>query len=496
MSKSRRPVAPVAAEFLEEAIRAFAGRCRRPVVQEPGEEAFPLLPDRHEFGRSAGKLLLSAWDDVRNWNRRVVNVAHHQTGRLTLVIEKFGGRQAEAWIFDGDRPEALQWDRQGDRMIVREQFRRMLRRSFVGWELDDLTTERDLEHTLSANYPRAVVRQGKRAWAAILAPPEAPHALSFGLIWLDYVRRRRQPKVTVEGLALFLPAKETQAIALRLRWLDTAKAAFQLFAYSPDGETAPLDLADCGNLHTTLDRCQHSILALPDWVAQLAAWPKVERVSLAGGAASFRIFGLEFARWRDGELRGGFEDRRLLHPRDLPELRAVAGELANLRQEPGSLLQRRSPEAWLEMRVRESLTTLDAHLCPEPVYGQVPAMAGVDRGIADLLAIERSGRLAVLEIKATEDIHLPLQALDYWMRVAWHVEARDFAACGYFPGHTVASTRPRLLLIAPALEFHPTTETILGFFSSVIPVERLGVGIEWREELRLLFRLHGAERPA
>jgi hypothetical protein len=123
-------------------------------------------------------------------------------------------------------------------------------------------------------------------------------------------------------------------------------------------------------------------------------------------------------------------------------------------------------------------------------------MAGVDRGIADLLAIERSGRLAVLEIKASEDVHLPLQALDYWMRVAWHVEAGDFTACGYFPGHTVANARPRLLLIAPALEFHPTTETILGFFSSVVPVERLGVGLEWRQELRLLFRLHGAARPA
>jgi hypothetical protein len=496
MPKSRRPAAPVAAELLEEAVRTFAGRCRRPVVQEAGEEAFPLLPDRHEFGRSAGKLLLSAWDEVRNWNRRVVGVADHQAGRLTLVIEKFGGRQGEAWLYDADRPEALQWDRRGGRRIVREQFRRMLLRSFTGWEIEELSTEQDLEHTLSANYPRALIRQGKRAWAAILAPPEAPHALSFGLIWLDYVRRRFQPKLTVEGLALYLPAQETQAIALRLRWLDPAKALFQLFAYSPNGETALLDLADCGNLHTTLDRCQHSILALPDWVAQLAAWPHVERVSLAGGAASFRILGLEFARWRDGELRGGFEDRRLLHPRDLPELRAVAAELANLRQERGSLLERRSPEAWLEMRVRESLSTLDARLCPEPVYGQVPAMAGVDRGIADLLAIERSGRLAVLEIKASEDVHLPLQALDYWMRVAWHVEAGDFTACGYFPGHTVANARPRLLLIAPALEFHPTTETILGFFSSVVPVERLGVGLEWRQELRLLFRLHGAARPA
>ena len=496
MPKSRRPVAPVDSEHLEVAIRAFVNRCKRPVVQEPGDEAFPLLPDRHQYGLSAGRLMLSAWDDVRNWNRRILAVAHHKTGRLTLVIEKFGGRQAEAWIFDSDRPEALQWDRQGDRMIVREQFRTMLRRSFVGWELDDLSTERDLQHTLSANYPRAVVRQGKRAWAAILAPPEAPHALSFGLIWLDYVRRRRQPKVTVEGLALFLPAHETQAIALRLRWLNPAKALFTLFAYSPDGHATPLDLADCGNLQTSLERCQHSILALPDWVAQLAAWPNVERVSLAGGTASFRVFGLEFARWRNGELRGGIDDKRVLHPSNLPEMRALVAELVSLRGEQGSILQQRAPEAWLEMRVRESISTLDARLCPEPIYGQVPALAGLDRGIADLLSIERSGLLVVLEIKATEDIHLPLQALDYWMRVAWHAERGEFATHGYFPGHAISADRPRLLLVAPALEFHPTTETILSFFSSLVAVERMGVGLEWRQVLRLLFRLHGSARPA
>jgi hypothetical protein len=496
MPKSRPPVAPVPAELLEEAVSNFIIRCRRPQLQEPGDEAFDLLPDHHQFTHSAGRLMLSVWDDLRNWNRRILAVAHHKTGRLTLVIEKFGGRQAEAWISDAARPEIVQWERQGDRMILREHFRKMLRRTFVKWEIDQLSTERDLEHTLSANYPRALLTEGKRAWAAIFAPPEHPHALSFGLIWLDYIRRRRQPKLTIEGLALFLPAAETPTTAQRLRWLDSAKAHFTLFAYSPEGHVEQLDPADCGNLHTTLERCQHSVLALPDWVAQIGAWPHVERVSVVGGIVSFRVLGLEFARWRNGELRGTFEEKRVLQPRHLPELRAVATELAGLRSERASLLGQRAPEAWLETKVREGLTILDARLRPEPIYGQVPALAGVDRGIADLLVIERSGRLAVIEIKATEDIHLPLQALDYWIRVAWHAERGEFATHGYFPGQAISTERPRLLLVAPALEFHPTTETILGFFSSAVAVERLGVGLEWRESLRLLFRLFGADRPA
>jgi hypothetical protein len=54
---------------------------------------------------------------------------------------------------------------------------------------------------------------------------------------------------------------------------------------------------------------------------------------------------------------------------------------------------------------------------------------------------------------------------------------------------------PRLFLVSPALEFHPTTETVLSFFSPAIDVERVGVGVEWRKGLQVMFRLSGAERP-
>ena len=35
----------------------------------------------------------------------------------------------------------------------------------------------------------------------------------------------------------------------------------------------------------------------------------------------------------------------------------------------------------------------------------------------DLLTVDRCGRLLVIELKADEDLHLPLQGLDYWLRV-------------------------------------------------------------------------------
>jgi hypothetical protein len=51
----------------------------------------------------------------------------------------------------------------------------------------------------------------------------------------------------------------------------------------------------------------------------------------------------------------------------------------------------------------------------------------------DVLTVTREGRLAVLELKADEDIHLSLQGLDYWSRVTWHHARGEFQRFGYFP---------------------------------------------------------------
>ncbi len=146
------------------------------------------------------------------------------------------------------------------------------------------------------------------------------------------------------------------------------------------------------------------------------------------------------------------------------------------------------PEAELERTILKAVRALDAAIEPEPVYRQTPAIAGVDRGIVDLLAVDTRGRLAVLELKAAQDIHLPLQALDYWMRVRWHLDQGDFTRRGYFPGRHLQLAAPILYLVAPELEFHPTTDSLLPFLDRSIPIVRLGVGANWRDELKVVHR--------
>jgi hypothetical protein len=101
----------------------------------------------------------------------------------------------------------------------------------------------------------------------------------------------------------------------------------------------------------------------------------------------------------------------------------------------------------------------------------------------------------VIELKASADLHLPMQALDYWVRVKWHLDRGEFGTYGYFPGIALRPEPPRLLLVSPSLEFHPSSEAILGFFSPLVDVERIGVAVEWRQGLEVMFRLPGAERP-
>ena len=219
----------------------------------------------------------------------------------------------------------------------------------------------------------------------------------------------------------------------------------------------------------------------------------------ADGRLSLRVHGLEFAELAGSELRFGLAERRVAGAKHAAEIERLVVELGRARLPRAAdrehELYRRYPEAWLESQVRSHIETIDASLLPDPIYDQVPAFAGGERGILDLLAVDRAGRLAVLELKASADPNLPLQALDYWIRVKWHLDRGEFAGRGYFPGIALRTDPPRLLLVAPSLEFHPTTEAILSYFSPAISVERIGLGVEWRKGLEVMFRLPGAQRP-
>ncbi len=150
-------------------------------------------------------------------------------------------------------------------------------------------------------------------------------------------------------------------------------------------------------------------------------------------------------------------------------------------------------ERWLEVAIRSNIGRIDPTLLPDPIYEQTLAFAAGDRDMIDLLAVSPSGRLAVLELKVSEDLHLPIQALDYWMRIHWHASRGELTHL--FPSVTLAAAPPKLLLVAPAMSFHPSNTAILRHFSPEIEVERVGVNTDWERHLKVVLRLSGSDMP-
>ena len=222
----------------------------------------------------------------------------------------------------------------------------------------------------------------------------------------------------------------------------------------------------------------------------------VSAIPELSGALSLRCCGIEFARVQNGELLCGIETKETANASHR-QVEYLASQLSEVSRSSvggiGSAASIARPERWLECSLRAKLSTIDADLLPSPVHGQVLTLAGSDRDAIDLLAVSRQGRLAVMELKTTEDIHLPMQALDYWIRIARHAERHELD--GLFPGIRLSAEPPRLLLIAPAICFHPSNRTVLQYFSSSIEVERIGINSDWSRDLRVVLRLNGAETP-
>ena len=300
-------------------------------------------------------------------------------------------------------------------------------------------------------------------------------------------------------MRLIVPKDAGRTVAHRLAALDP-HLPIELYERDPSHETIQrIDPRAAGNIDTWLvpHRDSESLRdqALPALESIIALAPQAitlhPAVHLKEVWLHFR--GLPFVRWHEGRTFFGSTEareeltassrtalKRLLH-----DLEAYRHPLATDTRHP---LYRAQPERWLESLVREDVTRIDATLDPRFVYAQVFANAGGEHGILDLLTVTRTDRLAIIELKASEYIHLPLQAADYWLRVRRHQLQGEIARYGYFPRVELQKLPPLVYLVAPALRFHPTTDDLLRQLSPEIEVLRVGLAESWRRGLRVVMR--------
>jgi hypothetical protein len=445
---------------------------------------------------------------------RQVLDAESKNGVLTLSVRRFAQARPHKLEICRDRDRRTPTAKKSARARFARVLERVLRRHAPGWSLEGgkLSTTMDLERSFSPLYARGLLRQGRSTFAVMGVNAQETQgsidaALTFGLLWLDFLREREAGRAVVEGLKLFVPSGCSTTLKIRFAHLNREAAKFQLFELEErDEDLREIDCSDTGNIETRLARCPETAQVRARFRAAvervLAAVPQAEIAVLSPTEIAFRLHGLEFARVRAASVPGSFHieeefvfgaggyQARLTDENEVAfkefittvvAARTVSGE----RRDP---LWRMYPERWLESLVFKNVSALDSRLDPAHVYSQVPAFSAADRAMIDVLTCTQERRLAVLELKADEDIHLPLQGLDYWARVKWHHSRGEFQKFSYFPGLELSPQPPLLFLVAPSLRVHPSIDRVLRYFSPQIDWHLAGVDERWREGIRVIYR--------
>jgi hypothetical protein len=507
-------------------IEDYLTRHPTAALLEDGRVLFDLRMARYSVTESHGRCLVQFWSEERNLIRSVIDV-QERAQYLRILTRKMGANRPQALELVPTSDRRTPTARDAARRNYLRLLERALSRTFPGCKVDGLRSAMDLEHSFGPAYVRGRLLRGTSSEAVIGVGAAESSAtidgiLTLGILWLDYCRLHSDGRRHFGALKVVVPPGASRTTAERMAWLNPAMADFQLFTLDErTEEMTPVDLKDNGNLETrlvhaysttaALERCRAGI----DRMMRLlppGAKDRVELVPRSTTEVALLLHGLEFARVRhtpssqsfakDDEITFGAGANETPLTQESESLCAHLLQRLFLSRHPDGVnsdaLFRMQPERWLESRLRLAIGEILPELRGDLIYSQVPALSSGDRGMLDLLTVHRNGRLVVIEVKANEDLHLPLQALDYWMRVhAVNLDrkigeaGRPLSALerqGYFVGSEVSVRPPTLLLIAPALRIHPANEQVLRSLSPEIEWELLAVSENWRHDLSVVFR--------
>jgi hypothetical protein len=498
-------------DALTRAVQDFLGEAVGAVVLEDGAVTFDLARAKYSISGEYNKCLLHLWSQERNTVRRVLD-AEVKSGTLRLFVQKLGQSRPSKLEICRERDRRTPTAKRALRLAYEHTLRRALERHFVGFAIARLTTAVNLEKSFGPIYTRGLLRHGQSALAVLGVNAHETQSsidasLTFGMLWLHECRQSQAGKMLVEGLMLFVPPQSSGLVRERMANLNRNAAKWRLFELDErDNALLEIDCGDRGNVATRLVHATDEEAARERFLESIARMhellPNCEVAVLSAAEIAFRWRGLEFARARMGAEAESFRSKqeivfgvgaeeRILDERNqntFVELVTVLRDVRHPYGARGHALWRMHPERWLESLVAADVSVVDGRLDSTCAYSQVPAFSAADRAMIDVLTVTREGRLAVVELKADEDIHLPLQGLDYWARVAWHHERGEFERFGYFEGRELSSDKPLLFLVAPALHVHPTTDILLRYISPEIEWEFAGIDERWREGVRVIFR--------
>lgn len=515
VSTTMTAAVPSAVE-LARVLEDFLSAHPRAAIFEDGRLLFDLHATHYSVGAEHGRCLLHLWSEERN-TVRTVTAIEPRRGALRLETRRFGQAKPQRLTLTADPDFRTPTARDTSRRRFLRTLEQALATHFPGWMPESFRSAMDLEHSFGPAYARGIVTRGQSAWAVLGAGPDESSAaidgaLTLGVLWLARCREQSNGRRVFHGLRLVLPEGRSAMARARMGWLHSGAAQWELYElHARSGDLTPEPVERDGNLQMELSHAfdpqaalERAAVAIDSLLALLPAGlaERTEIRPLSATEIAFSLHGLAYARIRHGLTAGSFSRQNQIVfgagpnetvlDEDTEDLfRDLADRLLQSRDAAvpeRDALYRLQPERWLESVLRCDLAALDPMLGGGPVYSQVPAFASANRTLLDLLTVTRRGRLAVLELKADDDLHLPLQALDYWARVRRLHRDGLLQRNGYFPGMELSADDPLLLLVAPALHIHPANQTVLRHLSPSIPWEMIAVDEHWREQCRVVLR--------
>lgn len=467
-----------------------------------------VSPDNSAAEISYGKLILSCWGGAWSRSWRVTGYEHDKQN-LTLQCSKQTGRViCQVELRRGEATDKVSRSRDEFAAKIADLIEANLR----GIKVESAVTSRDDYRHFTGVHTRLVLKHRNQIIAGIAVgshefQSDIDSALGAGIVWLDALQKNR----SIRRLMIFAPRKKTATLATRLTAVRLGGADISLYEVDEkENEIAPVAPFDQGDLEDRFRRrrvlwpCQkmdETAKSLLDSITRLA--PDQIETRQSGNFIALSIQGLEFARinLRNPVVEFGPPDhKQRLDDSNRDEFEQLIEDVINKRTVDSP--DRRDPvfraqsERWLESIIRQDITVIDPTLDSRFVYCQVPAYRGEHRSYIDLLTATRAGRLVVIELKVSEDMELPFQGLDYWLRVEWHRLRGDFQRRGYFKGINLTDDPPLLYLVAPLFRFHAVTKLIAGSVESRVPLYRIGINDDWRSGVRVLLaeRLNEKER--
>ncbi len=503
---------------LARSLEEFFAEHPRAALLEDGRVLFEMAVSHYSISAEHGRCVLHLWSDERNLVRTVVGLEARKQ-RLRIRVRRLGASRPQSLEVIKDRDQRTPATRAVSRSRYLHLLERLLVRYFHEYKIENLHSAMDLEHSFGPAYARGLLVRGQQCWALIGVNADETQAtidgvLTLGILWLAYCREHAGDKRVCQGLKVLLPEGCGGTTRARMAWLNRDLAQWELYELSQGEDLVRIDTADQGNLKMRLVHAFNPDAAIErarpglDRLMVLLPPGMQSRVSIVARSAEevvLSLYGLEFARVVQGFAANSFVRQVNVTfgagPNETPLLPDTEGLFRELMQRllesrfpAGSTrnpLFRLRPEAWLQTTLANDLSQLDDNLGEHPIYQQVPAFAAADRAMLDLLTATRHGRLAILELKASEDMHFPLQGLDYWIRVHTLQRQGDLQKSGYFPGVPLQPQSPLLYFVVPALWVHPSMDTVLQHFSPAIPWTLIALNEGWRVERKIVYRKRG-----